>query len=328
VTAGVPSSSRPADFGSKFLASATVGNLPTAAEPWGAHEVLLDLPGGPYRVSGLAERQVVALAARFAAEVLDSGVAALELRLARDREGAYRQIDTRGWEYHLEIDAGLDRLTIAGLRLRSDVDLGGAAVAVPLSTLWTPDEGGPAFAGIVENVLRVVVAYRLLATGALLVHCAAVRLGQHAVIALGASGAGKTTFSRFAESEGATVLSDDLNALRHVDGQLFVERLPFTGDLGTRSGSSDPIPVGAVLRLAHSGQHQLVPLTRAEVVGSLVACAPFVNVDRHRQLAVLDRAITLLGAPTPTLATLHFALDGGFWAILREVCARSGSPHA
>ena len=146
-------------------------------------------------------------------------------------------LDTRGWEYTLDQDHAESSVRIAGLRLMARLDwapeLKGA--------LWTPEIAGEEWTSVLENYLRLLVAYRLLAEGGVLLHSAGVSDGRSAWLLLGPSGAGKTTASRLCLAAGAEVLSDDLNAARFPDGGggPVVARLPFTA-LGW-------LPIGVVV---------------------------------------------------------------------------------
>lgn len=308
-------------FGDAFLTRPDLFPARRAGEAWGDREVTIDLPGGPYRFTGLNGVQVDAVRERFGAYCLETAAGTLETRIFRMAEDEYREIDTRGWEYGLDLDAGPASVRLAGLRLSGRLDwrpdLTGA--------LWTPDEGSASFAGIFENFFRVLTAYRLLEEGGLLVHGAAVAARGKAVLALGRSGAGKTTFSRLALAQGAEVLSDDLNALRRTAAGTVVEKLPFTGDLGSDPGEggapAGPFPLAALLRLEKSPDDEVVPLGRAQSIGQLLACSPFVNVDPHRREALMANLTALLpAAGDPPTWTLRFALGGGCWPILEEKC--------
>lgn len=248
------------------------------------------------------------------------GEGPLETRIFRTAEDEYREIDTRGWEYGLDLDAGPDAVRLAGLRLSGRLDWRPTLTGA----LWTPDAGSESFAGIFENFFRVFTAYRLLEEGGLLVHGAAVASRGKALLALGRSGAGKTTFSRLALARGAEVLSDDLNALRRTAAGTVVEKLPFTGDLGgdlEGGAPAGPFPLAALLRLEKSPDDQVIPLGRAESIGLLLACSPFVNVDPHRREALLANLTALLpAAGDPPAWALRFALGGGCWPILEETC--------
>lgn len=316
-------------FGAAFLVHPDLFPARRGGETWGERDITITLPGGPYRFAGLAPSQVEAVRARFGSYIKGMGDAetveasAVETLVFRMAEEELREIDTRGWEYGLDLDPAPAAVRIAGLRLAGRLDwrpgLSGA--------LWTPDAGSESFAGIFENFFRVLTAYRLLEQGGVLVHGAAVAAAGRSLLALGRSGAGKTTFARLALARGAEVLSDDLNALRRAAGGTVVEKLPFTGDLGDSASPSDALPLAALLRLEKSPEDELVPLGRAEAIGLLLACSPFVNVDPHRREALLANLAALLpAAGDPPAWALRFTLTGECWPILERQCLRSTPP--
>ena len=306
-------------FGASFLAHPDLFPARRGGEVWGSCEVTIDLPGGPYRFAGLVPAQVEAVRARFGAYIKGMGDA-VESLVFRMAEEEMREIDTRGWEYGLDLDPAPAAVRLAGMRLAGRLDWCPGLVG----SLWTPDSGSASFAGIFENFFRVLTAYRLLEQGSLLVHGAAVASGGRALLALGRSGAGKTTFSRLALARGAEVLSDDLNALRRTGRGTVVEKLPFTGDLGDAESPAGPLPLAALLRLEKSPDDELVPLGRAEAIGLLLACSPYVNVDPHRREALLaNLAVLLPAAGDPPAWALRFTLKGECWPILERQCLRS-----
>lgn len=308
-------------FGDAFLTRPDLFPARRAGETWGDREVTIALPGGPYRFTGLAGVQVEAVRGRFGAYCLEGSGVAVETRVFRMAEDEYREIDTRGWEYGLDLDAEPASVRLAGLRLSGRLDWRSRSGAGLTGALWTPDAGSAFFAGIFENFFRVLTAYRLLEEGGLLVHGAAVAARGKAVLALGRSGAGKTTFSRLALGHGAEVLSDDLNALRRTSAGTMVEKLPFTGDFGEGDAPAGPFPLAALLRLEKSPDDEAIPLGRAQSIGLLLACSPYVNVDPHRREALLANLTALLpAAGDPPTWALRFTLGGGCWPILEEKC--------
>jgi hypothetical protein len=311
-------------FGAGFLHHPDLFPARRAGATWGEEELTIALPGGPYRFSGLNPAQVEAVRARFGAHLQAAAGAAVETLVFRLAEEECREIDTRGWEYGLDLDPAPAAVRIAGLRLAGRLDWRPGLCG----SLWTPDAGSESFAGIFENIFRVLTAYRLLELGGVLVHGAAVVSEGRSVLALGRSGAGKTTFSRLALAQGAEVLSDDLNALRRTTAGTVVEKLPFTGDLGDSASPAGPFPLSALLRLEKAPDDGLVPLGRAEAIGLLLACSPFVNVDPHRREALLANLAALLpAAGDPPAWALRFNLSGGYWPILKAQCLHS-SPGA
>jgi hypothetical protein len=238
----------------------------------------------------------------------------IEVRVFRCAPEDFLPVDARGWEYGLDCDWSPAAVRLAGLGLAARLDWrqGGLAGA-----LWTCEDGGPRFPGVFENFLRVLVAYRLLELGGVVLHSAGVVRGGAAYLFLGRSGAGKTTVARLGLARGAEVLSDDLNALApRAGGGCAVLKLPFTGDLGERRAVVPPVPLGALLRLQQDTTDAITPLSRAETLACMLACAPFVNVDPHRRERLEGVLLALLSAGAPPALGLRFSLRGEFWSIL------------
>jgi hypothetical protein len=301
-------------FGSGFLRFPDLFPGRRSGEPWGDRSVTLEVPGGPYLFQGLSGVQEAAVRQRFGALCRAAGEEEPVLsRVFRAPAADFLDIDTRGWEYTLDLDCAPHSVRIAGLRLMARLDwtpeLAGG--------LWTPEAAGEEWLGVFENHFRVLAAYRLLATGGAVLHSAGVTDGESAWLLLGPSGAGKTTASRLCLERGAGVLSDDLNAVRVEEGGASLEKLPFTGDLGERSAGPAAYPLRAILRLRKGTEDRLSPLSPAAALASLVAAAPFVNQDPWRRdplFGVLER----LARSVPSWE-LTFTLGGGLWDILKSI---------
>lgn len=298
-------------FGGAFLRHPDLFPARRSGEPWGDRAVALDVAGGPYLLSGLAAPQEEALRHRFGPLCGPPGAGGTASAVFRAPASDFLPIDTRGWEYSLDLDPAPAALRVAGLHLMARLDwrpgLAGA--------LWTPEAAGEEWASVCENYLRLLTAYRLLEEGGALLHSAGVSDGEGAWLLLGPSGAGKTTASRLCLAGGGTVLSDDLNAVLFGDGGPHLRKLPFTGDLGDRAGGPESVPLRAVLRLAQGEAEGLSPLSPAAALASLVAASPFVNRDPWRRealLAVLERLARAVPAWEVT-----FAREGGLWTLLK-----------
>jgi len=285
--------SRPAAAG---IAADPAEAAPTGASPLGA------VP---------ADGAVLAGAAAAA------GAAPIPIRLLRCGQDEFLPVDVRGWDYGLDFDWAPAAVRMAGLGLQGRLDWRPGRLGLA-GALWTHEDGGERFPGVFENFLRVLVAYRLLELGGAVLHSAGVVKDGEAFLFLGRSGAGKTTAARLSLARGAEVLSDDLNALviGAGAGGCVVLKLPFTGDLGERRAPRPPVPLGGLLRLLQDPADAIAPLSRAETLACLLACAPYVNVDPHRRERLEQVLLALATAAAPRAFTLRFSLSGGFWSII------------
>lgn len=296
-------------FGGGFLRYPDLFPGRHGGEVWGGRSVALDIPGGPYLLRGLSETQEEAVRRRFGSLCRQAGGEGIPSAVFRAPGHDFLEIDTRGWEYNLEMDHAPGVVRLAGLRLMALLDW------TPSLTggLWTPEEMGEEFSSVCENFLRVLTAYRLLEQGGAVLHSAGVTDGRAAFLLLGRSGAGKTTSSHLCLEAGATVLSDDLNAVRGGS----VVKLPFTGDLGERSGGPAEVPLRAFCKLVQGPEDRLRPLTPAMALASLVAAAPFVNRDPWRRETLLE-TLEALARAIPAYE-LTFTLGADVWGILNSI---------
>lgn len=300
-----------------------------AGEPCGREALAIDLPGGAYVFSGLSGEQRSGVESRFGPLCRDprAGDADPEggggTRLFRAPAEDFLPIDTRGWEYALDLEPAPAALQLAGMNLMGRLDWPeDSSAALPRGALWTCEERAGHFAPVLENFLRAAYAYRLAALDGALVHSAGVVFEGRAFLLVGPSGAGKSTAARLCQERGGAVLSDDLNALRRDGDAIEVERLPFTGDLGTTEvgggGAVGRWPLAAVLRLAQGEEDSLRPLSHGCALATLLAASPFVNRDPYRREPLLELlAGVALRAPAYTL-TFRLGAD------LRSILAPLG----
>jgi hypothetical protein len=297
-------------FGQRFLDSPDLFPARAAGEAWGAHQIALDFAGGPYVFTGLSAGQEAGLRDRFSDYCRPNAEApnGVECRVLRVSAAAFRRFDLRGFELTLDLDPAEDCLRIAGLDLMARIEWR-PSMAV---ALWTPSPGGEVFAGILENVLRVMAAYCLAERGGALLHSAGIVDDGAAWLFLGRSGAGKSTFSRLSLAEDRRVLSDDLNALLPSSGRWRVMPVPFAGDC--RGSGHDARPLARICELRQGARHRLDPLRRAAGLAALVAAAPYVNQDAHRLDRLLSNLLALLDSAA--VHRLTFSREAGVWQVL------------
>lgn len=298
------------DFGSRFLHHPSLFPRRIAGEAWGAEQVGIELAGEVYRVEGLSATQAASLASRYGPRLTrdDEREPAATFRVFHAPRSDFREIDTRGWEYWLDLDWTADAVAMAGMRLMARADL-----LTYRAGLWTSVDDAQEFWGILENVLRPLLATRLLARGGLLIHSAA----AGGCVFPSPSGGGKSTLARMALTAGVPVLSDDLNAVVREGAGWTIVPLPFTGDLVEEDLSTIAQPLRAIVALEKGGQEVLRNMPLADTVSLLVRCAPYVNQDPHRTALLIDRAAEL-GTSTAR-AVLTFGAGGDPWPILNEL---------
>lgn len=287
----------------EFLREPALFPARIAGEPWGSDCCDLELAGERFRIEGLSASQLRGLAERYRLLEPSQDDAAAVLQLFRAPASDFVEFDTRGWQYSADFDWSETGFALSSLHVMARVELGRAGI-------WTcVEEPGEVF-GIVENVLRPMIAARLLATGGLLVHSAAV----DGYLFAGHSGAGKSTISHLALEAGLPVLSDDLNAVIP-DGHGFaIAPLPFTGDLLKSQVSYERTPLRAVMGLEKGDREEVRAMSLAETVSLLVRCAPYVNQDQGRMALLLDRASEIAASTRRRMLT--FRRDGHVWPIL------------
>lgn len=299
-------------FGDLFLQNPELFPARAAGEPWGEGSVAVDFAGGPYVFSGLdADREAVARR-RFEGFCLPPGAAspaAVGCRVLRATEGEFRTFDLRAWELTLDLDATPDCVRVAGLGLMARLDWRPSLQAA----LWTA-AAHDTFAGVLENVFRVLVSYRLVETGGALLHSAGIVEEGRVWLFVGPSGAGKSTLARTSLAEGRSVLSDDLNAVAPGEDGWVVAPVPFAGD--HRGSLTQAFPLAALCQLRQGKATRLEALSPAGAVATMLAAAPFANQDPHRIERLLANLEALAAAGPAHRATI--ALEAGVWSSLRR----------
>lgn len=302
-------------FGEAYLHHPDLFPARLAGEPWGEASLALDFVGGPYVFRGLSRRQAEELSDRFgplcagSADVPPASPPCLETTLYRLAEDELRRPDLTGTNYTFDRRPAERNVGLAGWDFLALIEM------EPLrGGLWTPEDGGLAFDCLLENYFRVLVAYRLLELGGVLLHSSAAVSGGKAHLFLGASGAGKTTAARKSKSRGLEVLSDDINALCPLgDGTVVAEKLPFAGEMAQEPTPRLSWPLGSLHRLEKGG-HSREKLRPAQTLALLLSCAPFVNADPWRNPRLVENLESLVRA-FPAFA-LRTERDADFWPMI------------
>ena len=306
-------------FGDRFLVYPDLFPARQGGATWGRERVALEIAAGPYRLNGMAEPQARAVHGRFAERCSAPGVEsapAVEVRLFQVSPTDFRGPMPAGWEYTLDLAYQPRAVSVAGLHWMGRLDwepvLGAA--------LWTAAEDEGEFLSIIENFLRVLVAYRMVESGGAMLHSAAILDGPGAYVFFGPSGSGKSTIAGLAVRAQRAGLSDDLNAIYVTDTECTVQQIPFAGDFGQTSAEQGRYRLLGAYRLCHGTSLVLQPLAKGTALAKLMACAPYVNADPYRCLT-LSRNLEALMRRVPVTA-LSFLRDSAFDDIVAAIGRR------
>lgn len=288
---------------------------PDQGEPWGDEELWIDFVGGPYHVTGLNDIQRRRLGENFAEvciEALQGQCEPVQIQVRRLAGESFRSFDLLPPAITFELAARPDHVRVAGLSLCGRIECAGATAG----SLWAAADDYWFTRNVFENFFRMLVTYRLLESGGLLLHSAGIVDNGRAYLFLGRSGAGKSTLSRLSLQEGRTVLSDDMNALTWRQGEPWVEKVPFAGDLGRSWSRSDSYPLRALLALEKSDHDTVSPLDPVRATALIASCAPYLNADPYRTDSLLEN-LEKLTTRIPA-HILRFTTKGGVWPVIER----------
>jgi hypothetical protein len=217
----------------------------------------------------------------------------------RDRAFDAPEIEVDGWtlSYHLTGAEGyLDAATGAGwLKLTADEHLAHGGLA---------------------NFLRIAYALLLIRQQGFLFHSAGMIRDGRGYLFYGHSGSGKSTISRLSRQQ-ATILSDDLVAVRKQDGIWQAHGTPFWGDLRAHPKTSASAPLQGVFGLVKAPQARVEPLPPVLAVADVVSSVPTVCIDPGPSAQLVDLCADL--AACVPCYRLHFPKNNSFWSVIDEL---------
>ena len=303
-------------FSDTFLIDPSNVYTPLSGDHWGTRRRVIDFAGSSYCFFGLNQKQDNSIQARFAWYCKcrqDCKKAKVVSNVVQVSPALFKDIDFTGKEYTFELDYDDCAVRLAGHNFMAHIDLHPRVQG----TLWISAHLKDDFLLIFENFFRTLASYQVLSAGGVVLHSACIAKENRAYLAIGHSGAGKTTFSRMAEAKGWEVLSDDMNAVTFDGKQWLVEKLPFSGDLGQRLTRQNRYPLAGICMLRQSTDNYLSEWSYGAAVAKMLGCSPVVNSDPVR----LDPLMTILESilnVTPR-GILKFCKNGNAPALLKKL---------
>lgn len=129
---------------------------------------------------------------------------------------------------------------------------------------------GPWRSVITAGAAELLIRTRLVLHDGLVMHGAALQVGEAAVILTGHSGAGKSTQAMiWQEAVGARPLCDDRAAIRPDAGRWLVYGTPWAGTAGIAVNACAPL--AAIIVLEQHTENEMTPLSAAEALPMLLA---------------------------------------------------------
>ena len=141
---------------------------------------------------------------------------------------------------------------------------------------------------------QLLLMYYLASRQGLLVHAAAMAVGDACLVFPGRSGAGKSTLARQLLSEGASVLTDDRVILRQIDGEFRAFGTPWPGEAGVALNESRPL--AGIFFIRHGSENIITRIGRSQALERLLPVCSIPWYDREAVETILGFCETLVSA--------------------------------
>jgi len=167
--------------------------------------------------------------------------------------------------------------------------------------------------GSIENILRFIYSFLIVDHNGFLLHAAGVKRGQDGYVFFGKSGSGKTTVAKL--STDYTILSDDLLAIKRVNGCYQVFATPFGGEVKDKREAVSAEIRGLFL-LRKDQTVYFHRLSHSEAIAKLLSNVVSFTL-RSEQVTKLFNLSWDLSSATPCYE-MHFLPDKSFWRCMNE----------
>jgi hypothetical protein len=163
---------------------------------------------------------------------------------------------------------------------------------------------------IFDAGLRILISHLLLRNDGVLIHGAAIESDRRGYLFYGPSETGKTTISRISARAGKRILSDELTAVRRIDGRYIVFGTPFWGEFRGES-TADGIELSAMMQPIKSDRPAVKTSDPADTAHGLLKTIVNFSADAESNCRALD-AVADLTARVGS-HRLFFSRTGDFW---------------
>jgi hypothetical protein len=306
------------EFAHYYIANENITNVVRSKVSTQKNNVRVDIYGGPYLLVGLSPEQCDGIVNHF------TGRCNVEIDVDIDKAPGVKIqvkiVDQKNFkpayypngENSMEFDYGDKTVWVAGVFFIGKLDL----TFERISNIWVGSESGFKFTEIIENFLRVVVAYRILANKGVMLHSAGLNNYSEGYIFFGKSGAGKSTISGLAAQSGFEIVSDDLNALIPGEDGVGLHMLPFTGDYKPTSVSSDTSALRGIFQLKQADENKLTAVSDGFALQALMVCCPFINQNPYCSDLLISNLERIIES-VPVLS-LRFTNNHDFLPLLKN----------
>jgi hypothetical protein len=295
---------------------------PGGSRACGEHVLYIDFAGGPYKICGLNDHQLSQLREHFSEVCSSKPVIACEpvcIHIFKIPPARFQLPDPPPEYRTFELDAQEKQVNVAGENMCATIDLSGPVTGY----LWTIEFEKYFHSNTFENFFRLLVTYRLLNSGGMLLHSAGIVNDDSACLFPGRSEDGKSTLSRLSIDEGRTVLSDDMNAVTWRGSEPWVEKVPFTGDLRTSWSRGSSYPLSGIFAIRKADTTSVRGLSAPRALALLTSCTPYINADPYRLPLLLANLYKLM--EQVPVKQLNFSLSGKIWPVIENAIGRDSS---
>lgn len=206
-----------------------------------------------------------------------------------------------------EVSLQDNRLKIISEEFNGYMELGKREGTVDVRSQWALNA--------LANFLRNLYSVLIFSDGGIMLHAAAVEKDGKAYIFFGPSQSGKSTVARI--SAGYSVLTDELVAIRRVNGSFKAYGTPYWGKhLKVAKGLSAPVKIGGLFKLIKDKKVFLKKFSPSQAITEVLT-VPKLYEEFLSMHKLLNSCADL--AKVAPCYELHFLPDASFWKCIENV---------